>query len=109
MAACSRSSSTASTIDDRLASPSKSTEFGAISVGVIGGFERVTVDQLAVVIAIDPGGEHPRRSRGMRCVYVDPIGDEIAVDLLASAYPTVIGPVGDAAGRPAISDRRPRR
>ena len=43
-------------IDDRLGRPSKATEAGPVSVGVVGAFERVTVDELAVVLAVHPGG-----------------------------------------------------
>ena len=44
-------------IDDRLAAPSEPEPEGPISVGVLGAFERVTVDELAVVLAITPGDE----------------------------------------------------
>jgi hypothetical protein len=80
-------------IDDRLAMPSKALAFGPISVRVIGAFERVTVDELAVVLAMTAGGEELAVAwDDVR--YVDPSGGELAVDLPASAYPPIIPPVG---------------
>ena len=98
-------------IDDRVASPAKPTEFGDVGIEVIGGFERITVDELAVVIGVDPAGETLEVAWD-EVVYVNPSGDEIAVDLLASAYPAghrAAPRRTRPAGRPAISDRRPRR
>ena len=78
-------------IDDRLAMPSKELAVGPISVSVVGAFERVTVDELAVVLEIAPGGEELAVAwDAVR--YVDPTGGDLPVDLLASAYPAVVGP-----------------
>jgi hypothetical protein len=61
---------------------------------VVGGFERVTVDFLALVIAIDPGPETVTVLWD-DVVYVDPSGVELPVDLAASAYPAEITPRPD--------------
>lgn len=80
-------------IDDRLAAPSEPKTIGPISVGLLGAFERVTVDELAVVLAITPAGEQLDVS-WQDVTYDDQRGAEIPVDLPASAYPRSIGPVG---------------
>jgi hypothetical protein len=80
-------------IDDRLAMPSKALAFGPISVRVVGAFERVSVDELAVVLSITGGGEELAVAwDDVR--YVDGSRGELAVDLPASAYPPVIAPDG---------------
>ncbi len=47
-------------------------EFGPVSVSVVGAFERVTVDELAVVLALNPGGEEITVAWD-EVRYVDPI------------------------------------
>jgi hypothetical protein len=81
-------------IDDRLGASSKSVPFGPVSIGVVGAFERVTVDQLAVVIAVSSAGEE-LDIPWEEVVYVDPADGEIPVDLAASAFPPNIGPEGE--------------
>lgn len=81
-------------VDDRLAAPSNSTTFGPVDVRVVGAFERVTVDELAVVVALQPVDEEVAVD-WEQVAYVDPDGQLIAVDLQASAYPEVIGPSTD--------------
>jgi hypothetical protein len=88
-------------IDGRLAAPSKATQFGDVEIGVVGGFERVTTDLLAVVIAIDPGDE-TLTVPWNEVVYVDPSGEEIPVDLAASAYPAEIAPRPDGQPQPVV-------
>ena len=80
-------------IDDRLAMPTKPTDVGLISIGVIGAFERTTVDQLAVVLAIVPRGEEVFFEWG-DAQYIDPVRGYLPVDLAASAYPRTIEPAG---------------
>ena len=101
MAACSRSSSTgwrSTTVSRRRPKPA---EFGDVGIGVIGGFERITVDELAVVIGVDPAAR-PWRWHGTRWSTSTRRGDEIAVDLLASAYPRVIEPRPDGRAQPVV-------
>jgi hypothetical protein len=81
-------------IDDRLAAPSKSTTFGPATIRVIGAFERVTVDVLAIVVGLEPQGEAIAMAWD-EVAYVDPSGTQIPVDLLASAYPEVVTPRSD--------------
>jgi hypothetical protein len=81
-------------IDDRVGSPSKAMSFGPISIRVVGAFERVTVDELAVVIAIASTND-ALNAEWEDSTYVNPSGAEIPVDLPASAYPTTIGVGGD--------------
>jgi hypothetical protein len=81
-------------IDGRLAEPSKAIEHGRpVRVRVVGAFERVTVDELAVVIAIE-SDEDLTVSWG-ESAYVDPSWNRIDVDLLASAYPATITAGGE--------------
>ena len=80
-------------IDDRLGRPSKATEAEPVSVGVVGAFERVTVDELAVVLEFIPGGEEITVAWD-EVRYADPTRGYLPVDLPASAYPRVVGPVG---------------
>jgi hypothetical protein len=86
-------------IDGRLAAPSKATMAGDVGIRVVGAFERVTVDELAVVVAIDPGAE-TLTVPWDEVVYVDPSGVEIPVDLAASAYPAEITPRPDGQDQP---------
>ena len=80
-------------IDDRLGLPTKPMVAGLVSVGVVGAFERVTVDQLAIVLVVIPSGEEVRVDwDDVR--YADPTRGEIPVDLAASAFPAVVEPVG---------------
>ena len=88
-------------IDDRVASPAKAAEFGDVRIEVIGGFERTTVDELAVVIGVDPAGETLEVAWD-EVVYVNPSGNEIGVDLFASAYPRVIEPRPDGRAQPVV-------
>jgi hypothetical protein len=88
-------------LDDRVAAPSKATMFGDVGIRVIGAFERVTVDELAVVIAVEPGGE-TLTVPWDEVVYVDPSGVEIPVDLAASAYPAEITPRPDGQDQPVV-------
>jgi hypothetical protein len=88
-------------IDGRLAAPSKATQFGDVGIRVVGGFERVTVDLLALVIAIDPGPETVTVLWD-DVVYVDPSGVELPVDLAASAYPAEIPPRPDGHDQPVV-------
>ena len=80
-------------IDDRLGRPSQATDAGTVSVGVVGAFERVTVDELAVVLEFTPAGEEITVAWD-EVRYADPIRGDLPVDLPASAYPRVVGPVG---------------
>ncbi len=74
------------TIEGRLAEPSKAIEHGRpVRVRVVGAFERVTVDELAVVIAIE--ADEDLTVSWEESAYVDPSWNRIDVDLLASAYP----------------------
>ena len=88
-------------IDDRVAAPSKATKFGDVGIRVIGAFERVTVDELAVVVAVDPGAE-TLTVPWDEVFYVDPSGTEIPVDLAASAYPAEITPRRDGQDQPVV-------
>jgi hypothetical protein len=88
-------------IDDRVAAPSKATMAGDVGLRVVGAFERVTVDELAVVIAVDPGAE-TLSVPWDEVFYVDPSGDEIPVDLAASAYPAEIAPRADGQDQPIV-------
>lgn len=88
-------------IDGRLAAPSKATMSGDVGIRVVGAFERVTVDELAVVIAVDPGAETLTVPWDL-VSYVDPSGNEIVVDLPASAYPPVIAPRPDGRDQPVV-------
>jgi hypothetical protein len=88
-------------IDGRLAAPSKATMVGDVGIRVVGAFERVTVDELAVVIAIDPGTE-TLTVPWDEVSYVDPSGVEIPVDLAASAYPAEITPRPDGRDQPVV-------
>ncbi len=88
-------------IDDRVAAPSKATMFDDVGIRVIGAFERVTVDELAVVVAVDPGSE-TLTVPWDEVSYVDPSGTEIPVDLAASAYPAEITPRRDGRDQPVV-------
>jgi hypothetical protein len=88
-------------IDGRLAASSKATALGEVGIRVVGAFERVTVDELAIVVAIDPGAE-TLTVPWDEIVYVDPSGAEIAVDLAASAYPADITPRPDGRDQPVV-------
>jgi hypothetical protein len=81
-------------IDDRFAAPTKSIERGPVRVRVVGGFERITVDELAVVIALEAGPE-ALEVDWAETVYIDPEWNEIEVDLPASAFPATITPDGE--------------
>jgi hypothetical protein len=82
------------TIEGRLAEPSKAIEHGRpVRVRVVGAFERVTVDELAVVIAIE--SDEDLTVSWEDSAYVDPSWDRIDVDLLASAYPADITAGGE--------------
>ena len=80
-------------IEGRLASATKALEFEPISVRVDGAFERVTVDELAVVLSIIPSGEELAVAWD-EVRYADPARGDLPVDLPASAYPRVVDPVG---------------
>jgi hypothetical protein len=88
-------------IDGRLAAPSKATQSGDVEIRVVGGFERVTTDLLAVVIAINPGAETLTVAWD-EVVYLDPSGVELPVELAASAYPPQITPRPDGRDQPVV-------
>jgi hypothetical protein len=76
-------------IDGRLAEPSKAVDHGRpVRARVVGAFERVTVDELAVVIAIE--AEEDLTVDWQQAVYIDPSWDRIEVDLPISAFPAEI-------------------
>jgi hypothetical protein len=76
-------------IDGRLAEPSKAIEHGRpVRVRVVGAFERVTVDELAVVLAIE--ADEDLTVAWDESAYVDPEWSRIEVDLLASAFPPAL-------------------
>jgi hypothetical protein len=81
-------------IDGRLAAPIKLIERGPVRIRVVGAFERVTVDELAVVIALEAGSE-PLEFNWAKTTYVDPSWTPIEVDLPASAFPPNIEPGGE--------------
>jgi hypothetical protein len=102
-------------IDDRLAAPSKPRP-GSTAMRVIGAFERVTVDELAVVVAI--AADEELAVAWDDVVYANPDTGDIPVDLLASAYPQVIPgggeqavvlqfPTGDLGGELVLPYTRP--
>jgi hypothetical protein len=102
-------------IDDRLAAPSKPRP-GSTAMRVIGAFERVTVDELAVVVAI--AAEEELAVAWEDVVYANPDTGDIPVDLFASAYPPVIPeggehavvlqfPTGDLGGELVLPYTRP--
>ena len=74
---------------------------GDVGIRVVGAFERVTVDELAVVIAVDPGAE-TLTVPWDDVFYVDPSGVEIPVDLAASAFPPEITPRPDGQDQPVV-------
>jgi hypothetical protein len=81
-------------IDGRLAQPTKAIEHGRpVTVRVVGAFERVTVDELAVVIAIEADEE--LTVDWEQAAYVDPSWDRIDADLPASAFPATITAGGE--------------
>jgi hypothetical protein len=76
-------------IDGRLAAPSKAIEHGRpVRVRVVGAFERVTVDELAVVLAIE--ADEDITVAWDESAYVDQSWGRIDIDLVASAFPPTI-------------------
>ena len=81
-------------IEGRLAEPSKAIEQGRpVRVRVVCAFERVTVDELAVVIAIE--ADEDLTVAWEESAYVDPSWNRIAADLPASAFPASITAGGE--------------
>jgi hypothetical protein len=81
-------------IEGRLAEPSKAIEHGRpVRARVVGAFERITVDELAVVIAIE--ADEDLTVDWDESVYVDPSWNRIAADLPASAFPASITAGGE--------------
>lgn len=70
---------------DRFVAPSKETFVEPVTVRVVGGFQRVTAEQLVVVIDVvaDADGEFAFGT----AEYVDPDGATIPIDVTASAFP----------------------
>jgi hypothetical protein len=82
------------TIEGRLAEPSKAIDHGRpVRVRVVGAFERVTVDELAVVLAIE--ADEDVTVSWAESAYVDASWNRIDVDLPASAYPAAITAGGE--------------
>jgi hypothetical protein len=81
-------------IDGRLAEPTKAIEHGGpVTVRLVGAFERVTVDELAVVIAI--AADEDLTIDWEQSAFVDPSQDRIVADLPASAFPASITAGGE--------------
>jgi hypothetical protein len=81
-------------IEGRLAEASKAIDHGRpVRARVVGAFERVTVDELAVVIAIQ--ADEDLTVNWQETEYVDPSWNRIPVDLPISAYPAEITAGGE--------------
>jgi hypothetical protein len=81
-------------VDGRLAAPVKSIERPPVRIRVVGAFERVTVDELAVVLAIEPATE-PLEVAWADSTYVDATWTPIEIDLPASSFPPTVAPGGE--------------